>query len=146
MSQKLEAKPSDFKPDHLGLLYVSGNLPTYPFPRPTFCPKWEVRANVDGSPYFSVFNYARAVKQKVRNEAENKERDWEETLKIFFSLTSVWGSLARFARVRLLRHALPISVLILEKKTVLQSSASVGLGEGRWADSPWSPCLLLQHY
>ena len=31
--------------------------------------------------------------------------------------------LARFARVRLLRHALPISLLILRKKpTVLQSS------------------------
>ena len=32
--------------------------------------------------------------------------------------------LARFARVRLLRHALPISLLILRKKpTVLQSKA-----------------------
>ena len=26
--------------------------------------------------------YAEAVKQKVGNEAENRERDWEETLKI----------------------------------------------------------------
>ena len=43
------------------------------------------------------------------NEAENRERDL--------------GRLARFARVRLLRHALPISLLILRKKTtVLQSS------------------------
>ena len=29
--------------------------------------------------------YARAVKQKVWNEAENRERDWGETLKIFLS-------------------------------------------------------------
>ena len=25
-----------------GLLYVSGKLPTYPSPKPTFCPKWEL--------------------------------------------------------------------------------------------------------
>ena len=35
------------------------------------------------SPYFCVlFKYARAVKQKVWNKAENSERDREETLKI----------------------------------------------------------------
>ena len=45
-------------------------------------------------------------KQKVWNEAENTEQDWGET-------------------VRLLRHALPISLLILrEKPTVLQSKRS----------------------
>ena len=27
-------------------VYVSGKLPTYPFPESTFCPKWEVSANV----------------------------------------------------------------------------------------------------
>ena len=70
------------------------------------------------SPYFCVFKYAWAVKQKVWNEAENRERDWGETLKIIFFHS--WGS--RVARVRLLRHALPISLLILRKKpTVLQS-------------------------
>ena len=26
--------------------YVSGKLPTYPSPKPTFCPKWEVSVNV----------------------------------------------------------------------------------------------------
>ena len=59
---------------------------------------------LQNSPYFCAFKYARAVKQKVWNEAENRERDWGETL-------------------RLLRHALPISLLILRKKnpTVLQS-------------------------
>ena len=31
---------------------------------------------LQNSPYFCVFKYARAVKQKVWNEAENRERDW----------------------------------------------------------------------
>ena len=44
---------------------------------------------LQNSPYFCVFKYARAVKQKVWNEAENRERDWGETLKIrLFSLAS----------------------------------------------------------
>ena len=37
---------------------------------------------LQNSPYFCVFKYARALKQKVWNEAENRERDWGETLKI----------------------------------------------------------------
>ena len=89
---------------------------------------WDCR--LQNSPFFCVFKYARAVKQKVWNEAENRERDWGETLKIRFLLSphTPYGrvSLARFARVRLLRHALPISLLILRKKrTVLQSNGIV---------------------
>ena len=42
---------------------------------------------LQNSPYFCVFKYARAVKQKLWYEAENRERDWGETLK-FFSLAS----------------------------------------------------------
>ena len=62
---------------------------------------------LQNSPYFCVFKYARGVKQKVWNEAENRGR----------------VRLARFARVTLLRHALPISLVILRKKpTVLQSN------------------------
>ena len=34
---------------------------------------------LQNSPYFCVFKYARAVKQKVGNEAENRERDWGAT-------------------------------------------------------------------
>ena len=30
-----------------GSLYVSGKLPTYPCPKPIFCPKWEVSVNVE---------------------------------------------------------------------------------------------------
>ena len=41
---------------------------------------WDCR--LKNSPYFCVFKYARAVKQEVWNEAENRERDWGETLKI----------------------------------------------------------------
>ena len=65
------------------------------------------------SPYFCVFKYARAVKQTVWNEAENRERDWGETL----SPHTPYGHvrLARFARLRLLRLALRISLLILRK-------------------------------
>ena len=37
---------------------------------------------LQNSPYFCVFKYARAVKQKVWNKDENRERDWGETLKI----------------------------------------------------------------
>ena len=39
---------------------------------------------LQNSPNFCVFKYARAVKQKAWNEAENRERDWGETLKIRF--------------------------------------------------------------
>ena len=35
---------------------------------------------LQNSPNFCAFKYARAVKQKVWKEAENRERDWGETL------------------------------------------------------------------
>ena len=41
--------------------------------------------DLQNSPYFCVFKYARAVKKKVWNEAENRERDWGETLKILLT-------------------------------------------------------------
>ena len=70
---------------------------------------------LQNSPQFCVFKYARAVKQKVWNEAENRELDF------FFSrLTRPTGGrvrLARFEHVRPLRHVLRISLLILRKKT-----------------------------
>ena len=99
--------------------------------------RW-VLNRLQNSPYFSVFKYARAVKQKVWNGAENRERDWGETLKnTFFSLSphTPYGRvrLARFARVRLLRHALPISLLILRKKpTVLQSKSFADHESEQW--------------
>ena len=40
------------------------------------------RSRLQDSPYFCVFKYVQAVKQRVWNEAENSERDWGETLKI----------------------------------------------------------------
>ena len=39
-----------------GSLYVSGKLPTNTFPKPTFCPKWEVSVNVGlGEGYVGSF-------------------------------------------------------------------------------------------
>ena len=68
-----------------------------------------------------IFAYSSTREQ---SKAENRERDWGQSV---FSLSPhmPYGRvrLARFARIRLLRHALPISLLILRKKpTVLQSN------------------------
>ena len=64
---------------------------------------------LQNSPYFCVFKYARSrtVKQKVWNEAENRERDLRDYGRV---------RLARCARARLLRHCSTISLLILRKK------------------------------
>ena len=59
-----------------------------------------VHNRLQNSPYFCLFKYVRAVKQKVWNEAENRGR----------------VRLASCARVKLLRHALSISLLILREK------------------------------
>ena len=73
---------------------------------------------LQNSPYFCVFKYARAVKQKagarLKKESENGERRC-----FFFFFHTRYGRvrLARFARIRLLRHASSISLLILRKKT-----------------------------
>ena len=55
---------------------------------------------LQNSPYFCVFKYARAVKQKVWNEAENRERDWGETLKIRFLSHALRACEARAVRAR----------------------------------------------
>ena len=64
------------------------------------------------SPYFCVLKTARAVKQKVWNEAENRERDWGETLKI-----GACEARALRARKTLTPDFTRISLLILRKKT-----------------------------
>ena len=71
---------------------------------------WKNR--LQNSPYFCVFKYARAVK-----------RGWKQRARLGRHTPYGRVRLARFARVRLLRHALPIFLLILRKKpTVLQST------------------------
>ena len=70
------------------------------------------RDRLHNSLYFCVFRYPRAVKQKVWNEAENRERDWRET---HTRPTDLYGHV-RLVRVRVLRHVLPTSLLILRKK------------------------------
>ena len=59
------------------------------------------------SPYFCVFKYARTVKQKVWNEAENRERDWKETIKIRTVRFAhvIYVRITRFSQPR----AIPIS-------------------------------------
>ena len=47
---------------------------------------------LQNSPYFCVFKYARAVKQKVWSEAENRERDWGEMYQpAFIYLWNTWN-------------------------------------------------------
>ena len=62
-------------------------------------------------PYFCVSKYARAVEQKVWNEAENREREWRKTLASHARASLAWD----------LRHALPICLLILRKKRLFCS-------------------------
>ena len=70
---------------------------------------------LQNSPYFCVFNYALAVNQKVRG--------WKRRTRLGRRFPFVSHALRRFARARLLRYPLPISLLILP--TVLQSSCAV---------------------
>ena len=71
------------------------------------------------------------VKQKVWNEAENRERDWGETLIFFLSPHTpyVRVRLALFARLRLSPRILPVFLtdLLRRKPAVLQSSKIFGL-------------------
>ena len=77
------------------------------------------------SPNFCVFKYARAVKQKVWNEVENRERDWGETQKYGFFLSphTPYGR-ARALRARTtLTPRFPDFFTDFEKNpTVLQST------------------------
>ena len=69
-----------------------------------------IKSTLQNSPYFCVFKYSPAVKQKVWNEAENRERGWGETLNIrFFTLDSQAlraGARAGEARVHRARKTL----------------------------------------
>ena len=69
-------------------------------------------SRLQNSPYICVFKYVRAVTKRSGTRLKKESETVNE-------LTGVWGS-------RLLRHALPISLLILRKKpTVLQSTSAV---------------------
>ena len=63
---------------------------------------------LQNSPYFCVFKYAGAVKQKVWNEAENRERDWGETLKI----RTVRFAYVIFVRITLFSQPREIPILL----------------------------------
>jgi len=79
---------------------------------------------LQNSLYFCVFKYARAVKQKVWNEAENSERDWGETLKIrfLFSCLTPLACEARALRARkTLTPQFTFFLLILRKNRLFCS-------------------------
>ena len=100
-------------------------LSTVSCPALTCCKINYASHRLQNSPYFCVFKYTRAVKQKVWNEAESRERDWGETPKIRTVGFFLSSRLTRFVRVRLLA----ISLLILRKKpTVLQSTLVMNTG------------------
>ena len=88
--------------------------------------KYHPHTRLQNSPYFCVFKYATreqsnkrsGTKLKTESETWERERDLGRV-----SSHKPYGRvrLARFARVRLLRHALPISLLILRKKRLFCS-------------------------
>ena len=65
-------------------LYVSGKLPTYPFPKPTFCPKWEVSVNVD----------EREGEGEGASRGEPWEPCWDRVEKVFIFLLK--GATSRY--------------------------------------------------
>ena len=80
-----------------------------------------------------------AFQESASSQTKGLERGWKQRARLgrdakntvfFLSPHTPYGRvrLARFARVRFLRHALPISLLILRKKpTLLQSSVAMAL-------------------
>ena len=87
--------------------------------------KYHPHTRLQNSPYFCVFKYATREQSNKRSGTKLKTESETGERRYFLSPHTPYGRvrLARFARVRLLRHALPISLLILRKKTtVLQST------------------------
>ena len=52
------------------------------------------------SPYFCLFKYTRAVKQKVSNKTENRERDWLTYATLYRFLYWFWGKNRLFCSLR----------------------------------------------
>ena len=74
------------------------------------------------SPYFWVFKYARTVEQKVRNEAENRERDSYATLYRF--LYWFWEKTDCFAVYFYLWS------IYVQRDLLVPSAGSLALGSG----------------
>ena len=82
-----------------------------------------VRTRLQNSPYFCVLQYAREAKEKVWNEAENRDPVWGETLKIFFSRLTPCEARALRARKSLTPRFTDFFTDFEKKKpTVLQST------------------------
>ena len=77
---------------------------------------------LQNSPYFL------RIQVRASSQTKGLERSWKQRARLQYERVR----LARFARVRLLRHALPISWLILRKKpTVLQSTRHLNWSQVR---------------
>ena len=88
--------------------------------------KWIQNRRLQNSPHFCVFKYARAVKQKVWNEAENRGETGERR---FFSLAShalrACGARAVRAHKTLAPRVTDFFTDFEGKTTVLQSNKTV---------------------
>ena len=74
---------------------------------------------LQNSPYFCVFKYARAVKQKVWNEAENRERDWGEKRVIRTNITYAKRTVRIFSVSPHCFFFSPCSKIFLGKKSYM---------------------------
>ena len=72
-------KPGDEVVDWVILYWCACGVDGRSFGRSVY---GHVITRLQNSPYFYVFSHARTAKQTIWNEAENRERDWGETLKI----------------------------------------------------------------
>ena len=78
---------------------------------------------LQNSPYFCVFKNAGEVKQKVWNEAENREQDWGETLSLAAHALRACEARALRARKTLTPRFTDFFTDFEKKPTVLQSRA-----------------------
>ena len=102
----------------LGLLswgLLRGVPAGFPFPRP----KYKTAPAPLDCKTVRIFAYSSTREQSNKRsgtQLKTESETWGETLKIR-TVRFAYFFLASFARVRLLRHDLPISLLILRKKT-----------------------------
>ena len=101
----------------------------YVFHGRDMCPRRKANDHVSVTFLLSHVRLFLRIQVRASSQTKGRERGWKQRARLwrdgfFLSPHTPYRRvrLARFARVRLLRHALPISLLILRKKpTVLQS-------------------------
>ena len=86
------------------------------------------------NPYTAKQSVFLRIQVRASNQTKGRERGWKQRARLGRDAKNMvfFVRLARFGRVRLLHHALPISLLILRKKpTVLQSRKPYNLTSSR---------------